>query len=51
MSSNDHDFIAKKDFERSEPPSEIGVVNPRALASARRKFDIFVLPVVCIYCK
>ena len=50
MSSIDQDSIAK-DFERSEPSSEVKVVNPKALASARRKFDIFVLPVVCIYCE
>lgn len=51
MSNSDQDSVIKKDFEQGEPPANVKVVDPGALASARRKFDFFVLPVVCIYCE
>lgn len=51
--SSDADSITKKDFEKSATPSEDGVhvsANPAALASARRKFDLLVLPIVSLFC-
>lgn len=48
MSSTDQDSI-KKGFEKSETPSEVELVTPTVIASARRKFDFLVLPIVCVF--